>query len=506
MFMNEHSMKKTASIIYCIGDSHVSFFSGLDKMQPLWPSKSEDVLNFFKTFRLGAVLANSLSRYGSAMKGRELLFVLLDRRIPTVEFRAIPPGSKVLFCFGEIDCRAHIIKQAEINDASIEHIAAETADTYSQVLKEIQEIGYEVLVWNVIPPTNPEIQNSDYPHYGDYSQRIVATESFNKQLKKNAEKNNYIFVDIYNDLIDKNRNANLEFYIDQVHLSQKAMPFAICALKKHFPAIFEEVKDDHKNRLLKNYSVKYISNDIASILRVETMFTNLIRKVSSLIQKQPPATRALSQFIDIGFHGDEYLLRLVDQLAGKCKIFIETGSNVGSTLAYVAKNNPQIRCLSCEPDRPAFEQASANVSKYDNIALFNGMSQQFTEHLSKHEQGIFSEQCFFWLDAHGYGFEWPLKKELEFITARFDSAYILIDDFKVPGRDHFEYDKYQEQICSYDYVKDALNPNKVYQLYYPTYQDKTSQYHPLRGWGLLVFGHDDFCITEQLADKMERAM
>lgn len=99
-----------------------------------------------------------------------------------------------------------------------------------------------------------------------------------------------------------------------------------------------------------------------------------------------------------------------------------------------------------------------------------------------------------------------VEKELEFITARFESAYILIDDFKVPGRDYFGYDQYQEQICSYDYVKGSLNPGKTYQLYYPTYQDKTSKHHPLRGWGLLVFGHDDFRIPEQLADKMERVL
>lgn len=207
--------------------------------------------------------------------------------------------------------------------------------------------------------------------------------------------------------------------------------------------------------------------------------------------------------MDVGFHGDEYLLGLAGHVAGNCKVFVETGANVGSTLAYVARSYPWLRCLSCEPDQSAFEQASTNVAKYGNVSLFGGTSQQFIEHLEKHEPGIFSEQCFFWLDAHGYGFEWPLKKELEFITGRFSSAYILIDDFKVPGRDQFGYDQYQEQICSYDYVKDALNPGKAYQLYYPTYQDKTSKHHPLRGWGLLVFGHDDFRIPAQLADKME---
>jgi hypothetical protein len=235
------------------------------------------------------------------------------------------------------------------------------------------------------------------------------------------------------------------------------------------------------------------------------MFDKLKFKVASVFQKQPPAKRR-SQFIDVGFHGDEYLLHLVGHLASKSKVFVETGSNVGSTLAYVARSYPQLRCLSCEPDQSAFEQASANVGNYSNVVLFNGTSQKFIEHLSKHEPGIFSEQCFFWLDAHGYGFEWPLKKELEFVTGKFNSGYILIDDFKVPERDHFGYDQYQDQVCSYDFVKEALNPGRFYQLYYPTYQDKTSKHHPLRGWGLLVFGHNDFILPEKLADKMERAL
>lgn len=216
--------------------------------------------------------------------------------------------------------------------------------------------------------------------------------------------------------------------------------------------------------------------------------------------------RETSQFLDVGFHGDEYLLYLVGHLASKCSVFIETGANVGSTLAHVAHSYPSTRCHSCEPDQSAFEQATTNAGKYDNVALFNGTSQQFIEHLSKNEPEIFSEHCFFWLDAHGYGFEWPLKKELEFITGRFSSAYILIDDFKVPGCDHFGYDRYRDQICSYDFVKDALNPSKNYQLYYPTYRDKTSKHHPLRGWGFLVFGHEDFHIPEELVGKMERVL
>jgi hypothetical protein len=235
------------------------------------------------------------------------------------------------------------------------------------------------------------------------------------------------------------------------------------------------------------------------------VLNKLKSKAAALFKKQFSVTRQ-SKFVEIGFHGDEYLLSLAESLSSRSNVFVETGSNVGSTLAYVAKNRPQLRCFSCEPDQSAFEQAVANTRKYSNVVLFKGTSQEFIEHLTKQEPEIFSERCFFWLDAHGYGFEWPLKDELEFITQKFKSGYILIDDFKVPGRDDFIYDVYEGQVCSYDFVKDSLNPEKTYQLYYPAYRDKTSKHHPLCGWGLLIFGDDSFQMPEAIRNKVERAL
>lgn len=111
------------------------------------------------------------------------------------------------------------------------------------------------------------------------------------------------------------------------------------------------------------------------------------------------------------------------------------------------------------------------------------------------------------MDAHGYGFEWPLKEEVFFITRAFKRAHVLIDDSKVPGLDCFGYDKYKEQICSLDYLKDAINPRIEYQLYYPCYTDRTSRYHPLRGWGLIVFGFDrELKLPGFLQDKVKRVL
>jgi FkbM family methyltransferase len=246
--------------------------------------------------------------------------------------------------------------------------------------------------------------------------------------------------------------------------------------------------------------------EIKIVTSPENKSKSLFSRLKSLFKKKSlsqSTTRRQSPFLDVGFHGDRYLLQLVDYLAGECSIFIETGSNVGSTLAYFATHNPAIQCFSCEPSESAYDKAMQNAGKYDNVSIFNGLSQDFIKYLETNKTALFSESCLFWLDAHGYGFDWPLREEIEFITKQFDTGFILIDDFMVPGREQFGYDTYKDQTCSYEFIKDSINPKKAYQLYYPTYKDRTSRHHPLRGWGLLVMGHEDFQIPTSLADKIE---
>lgn len=196
------------------------------------------------------------------------------------------------------------------------------------------------------------------------------------------------------------------------------------------------------------------------------------------------------KFQEIGFHGDHYLLSLVDDLIRREGIdcFIETGTNVGSTLAYVGCRYPDIQVLSCEPDREAYRRAKGHTKKLPNVEIHNLRSQEFLSLLAGKSE-LFDRKCLFWLDAHGYGFEWPLKEEVAFIVQHFRSAYVMVDDFKVPGLDCFRFDQYQDQVCSYEHIKDSLGA-RHHQLFYPAYLDRTSQHHPLIGWGLMVLGAD----------------
>ena len=218
------------------------------------------------------------------------------------------------------------------------------------------------------------------------------------------------------------------------------------------------------------------------------------------------STKRGADFIGIGFHGDQYLLKLVDHIIGQCNYFIETGTNVGSTLSYVAQTYPDIHYLSCEPDLNAYNEALKNTVEFSNVSIYNEASQAFITRLKKNESAFFEADVLFWLDAHGHGFQWPLKEELYFITRAFKRAYILIDDFKVPGLDCFGYDEYQGQICSFDYVKESINPAIEYRLYYPNYTDRTSNHHPLRGWGLIEFGYNhELKLSEFLQNKIQCA-
>lgn len=189
----------------------------------------------------------------------------------------------------------------------------------------------------------------------------------------------------------------------------------------------------------------------------------------------------------IGFHGDSYLLKLVDFLLKRISVFIETGTNIGATLQYVARTYPSVTCLSCEPKQESFKRATNYLQGF-SAKIFNETSQKFLNRIDNDFAQLKTEVVLFWLDAHGGNFQWPLRDEFSYITRNFKKSVILVDDFLVPGKKQFQHDKYGKQHCSFEFVKGSIPKNCKYRLYYPAYTEKTSKYHPLVGWGLFEFG------------------
>lgn len=231
--MNGSKLTTSADIqpIYCIGDSHVSFFSGEDAIQPGWPESAAQRLPWFRVFHIGPALAFSLSRANTTIRGRERVFEVLEQ--------AVPPGARVLLCFGEIDCRAHILKRAAKQNLPVETVVATCLDSYFQAVREVQARGFEVIVYNAVPtrlstPRKAK-RDDDFVAVGSWQERNAAVRLFNSGARKRCADCGAKFLENYPGLVAANDKTIEWFCFDAIHLSQRAMPLTLRALAALYP-------------------------------------------------------------------------------------------------------------------------------------------------------------------------------------------------------------------------------------------------------------------------------
>ncbi len=232
--------------IYCIGDSHISLFSGNNNMIEIYPIFHGSVLKYiksmiiyifrtlrfqtfdrytyFKVYRIGAVLAYSLNKTNTTLKGREKIFKLLKK---------IPKRSKILFSFGEIDCRAHIQKQVEKQQIEVSKVIDDTVKAYAEFLNEVQMLGYQVYVWNAIP-NNGNFISKEFPAIGTLEERINIVNEFNKKVKLFCENSGIFFITIIDELSDADNRIDKKYYMDDIHLSHLAMDLLKLKYSQYF--------------------------------------------------------------------------------------------------------------------------------------------------------------------------------------------------------------------------------------------------------------------------------
>lgn len=247
--------KPLPHLIHCIGDSHVSFFSGEDRMQPLWPVDSNQLIPIFKSYRLGPVLAYNLCKRRTRSGGREKLFSLLMNHIP--------PLSRILLCFGEIDCRVHLPKQVQMSNRLLNEIVRECVERYFSVVMEVKRLDYRLTLWNVIPSTLQE--NTDHVEYapvGGCMLRNDISRLFNDMLRQLASTEEIEFISIFDSLVDSNGMTDTSYYADEIHLSQRAMPLTLGEISRCMPEFTDRCSD-----LMSNYgkAASHFSERLANL-------------------------------------------------------------------------------------------------------------------------------------------------------------------------------------------------------------------------------------------------
>jgi len=365
-------------MIHCIGDSHVCFFSGEDKIE------ATDILPYFRTYRIGPFTAQA------AILKRDVI----EATIKTVA----KPGDMILFGFGEIDCRVHLLKQSEKHKQSLEDVVHDCVENYFKLFQMAKQYGFPLLAWNVPPSSRDTIECGEYSTYGTCEQRNEVSRLFNATLRKICQDNGVIFLSIFESLLDREGLTNSYFYMDQIHLSQKAMPLALEEFRNKGILLGSDATDEKQNTLLEGQQC----------LRIQLQ--DIKSPTGSL---RPDFLKAIAHEFNLS-------------------VFVETGTFMGDTSASAASVFKTVHTVELSKD--LFRNAVKRFEGQPNIILHNGDSSRILPQILNEIKG----NIFFWLDGHfsegvtAKGAEnTPVIKELKAIQdAGLKGAVILIDDLR----------------------------------------------------------------------------
>ena len=216
-------------MIYIIGDSHVSVFSGTDKthdglrhIQPEFGTcytlsggqlrspinRFEQKIPHFCPIKIGSNTAwNSYNK-----------LPIIERAIS--EYK-VSKNDYVFTCFGEIDIRNHIgfnIGRSQ----TVFDVIKETVNRYITTVLYLKDKGINVGVYG--PPASSIGGDASGRQYKDVIYRNIMTVHFNEYLKHKCDENEISFKDISKKMMLTDGSTDTKYIMDDIHLSQQAMP------------------------------------------------------------------------------------------------------------------------------------------------------------------------------------------------------------------------------------------------------------------------------------------
>lgn len=430
---------KPPPVIHCIGDSHAGFFTGRDS---IFPDNSEArPLPCFKVYHLGPALAYNLPEPNTTTGAREKLWALLDDEVPA--------GGWVMTVFGEIDCRAHLLRQAEKQSRPIQAVTAACAERYFTVVREIRERGFQVMVYNAIPSLPEksswaEGREDEFPAYGSQQERNEAIRFFNGKLRELCDAESVPFLENYDLLVDANGKPQSKYFMDKIHLAQTAMPLTLERLQALLPEydfrpperyIAEQERaatagkpslmadfPGYLRRKALNWGEALHPKSLAAIARGASK--EELKAIRHSLRPQPAhpdRKRAI-----LREHGTKF----------GCRVFIETGTYLGDTLEALRNDFAQLHSIELSPQ--LYQDAKRRFRDAPQITLHQGNSGDVLPYLLEQ----LDEPCLFWLDGHASGHDTaqpdeltPILHELKAIVAHPVKQHcIMIDDAREFGR------------------------------------------------------------------------
>ena len=230
-------------MIYCLGNSHASIFSGAPPCGNLVGKKNQNKDGVgdacdpnpsypqLRTVYLGGALS-----YNFTTKYLPNVYHWIDR------LGASKENDILLFCVGEIDCRWHLPKKSETLGIDKRDVVVECVDRFFESFKILKSEGWRVIVCGTQPTTIlpglgiPDLDDQRYngePRWGDCSFRNEICKIWNDYMSEKCDKNKIPFVSIYDRLVDEDNITKTEYFKDYCHLIyDKCLPMFIEELEK----------------------------------------------------------------------------------------------------------------------------------------------------------------------------------------------------------------------------------------------------------------------------------
>lgn len=169
-----------------------------------------------------------------------------------------------------------------------------------------------------------------------------------------------------------------------------------------------------------------------------------------------------------GFNGDVIRTRIVADLfqAAGCTVFLETGTYRAAT-TILAKRLLNCPVFSCELNLKSWLLAKIRCLPFSELSLILSDSRSFLRRMGA-ELGP-QEIPFIYLDAHWYS-DLPLQEELDHVASTWKRCVVLVDDYKVPDRPGFKFDRYgSDDLCVELFAMDPKKANGGVATCFPDY-------------------------------------
>ena len=202
-------------MIHCIGDSHSAVFSGEEAMQPCWPEPAANTLPQFKSYRIGPATAYQIANKQP----------IIESLIDSIELGV---DDSLMFCFGEVDIRAHLIKQAKMQDRPVNDLVVECVNRYINAISYYKKYGVQIIIWGPIASWSATKEYTGGPSFGTEQERNWVTFAFNTALHLACVREGFEFASIFYNMVNDDMTTFPDFLDDwegsHMHLSQRAMP------------------------------------------------------------------------------------------------------------------------------------------------------------------------------------------------------------------------------------------------------------------------------------------